>query len=124
MRDMTMAVTVRSAVQCTKKNVGEKLLIKSTDRDGACAPQNYAGAPPRAPGRGGATSGATTCFGGFSGAGFLLGEPPTLGGGLIRRPWSMISLICDPSRVSYSSNAFAIVSSLSRLAISVFFAKR
>src|SRR5262249_1341445 len=34
---------------------------------------NYAGAPPRAPGRGGATSGATTCFGGLSGGGFFAG---------------------------------------------------
>src|SRR5262249_44037670 len=80
---------------------------------------NYAGAPPRAPGRGGATSGATTCFGGLSGAGFLAGDPPTGGGGLIRRPWSMISLICEPSRVSYSSRALAMVSSLSRFEINV-----
>src|SRR3954468_25002644 len=28
--------------------------------------RNYAGAPPSAPGSGGATSGATTCLGGFS----------------------------------------------------------
>src|SRR5215469_11325371 len=82
----------------------------------------YAGAPPRAPGSGGATSGATTCLGGLSGAGFLAGDPPIGGGGLIKRPWSMISLICEPSRVSYSSSAFAIVSSLSRLLISVCFA--
>src|SRR6476620_7180850 len=86
---------------------------------GCCGVTNYAGAPPRAPGSGGATSGATTCLGGFSGAGFLLGDPPTPGGGLIRRPCSRISLICEPSSVSYSSNALAIVSSLSRLLISV-----
>src|SRR5262245_47381135 len=79
----------------------------------------YAGAPPSAPGSGGATSGATTCFGGLSGAGFAAGDPPTGGGGLIRRPWSMISFICEPSRVSYSSNALAIVSSLSRFTVSV-----
>ncbi len=79
----------------------------------------YAGAPPSAPGSGGATSGAITCLGGFSGAGFLLGDPPTPGGGLISRPCSIISLICEPSRVSYSSSAFAIVSSVSRFVISV-----
>ena len=83
------------------------------------SPDDYARAPPRAPGSGGATSGATTCLGGFSGAGFLLGDPPTPGGGLISRPCSRISLIWEPSRVSYSSSAFAIVSSVSRFVISV-----
>src|SRR5207302_1937682 len=73
----------------------------------------YAGAPPRAPGSDGATSGATTCLGGLSGS-FLVGVELMPGGGLIRRPWSMISLICEPSRVSYSSKAFAMVSSVSR----------
>src|SRR3954447_24202447 len=88
-----------------------------TSTRGAWAPPNYAGAPPRAPGSGGATSGATTCLGGFSGAGFLLGVPPMPGGGLIKRPCSMISLIWEPSRVSNSSSAFAMVSRVLRLLI-------
>jgi len=46
---------------------------------------DYAGAPPRAPGSGGATSGATTCLGGLSGS-FLVGVELMPGGGLIRRP--------------------------------------
>src|SRR5205814_3011529 len=85
--------------------------------------RNYAGAPPRAPGRGGVTSGATTtCLGGFSGGIFLPGGGAAPGGGLIRRPCSTISLICEPSRVSNSSSAFAIVSRVSRFAVSVVFA--
>ena len=83
----------------------------------------YAGAPPRAPGSGGVTSGAaTTCLGGFSGGIFLPGGGDEPGGGLIRRPCSTISLICEPSKVSNSSKAFAITSSLSRFAVSVSFA--
>src|SRR5262249_3493122 len=85
---------------------------------------NYAGAPPRAPGSGGVTSGATTCLGGFSAGIFLPGGDDAPGGGLIRRPCSTISLICEPSKVSYSSKAFAIISSLSRFAVSVSFASR
>src|SRR5437868_12436483 len=75
--------------------------------------QNYAGAPPRAPGSGGATSGATTCLGGLSGS-FLVGVELMPGGGLIRRPWAVISLICVAARVSYSSDAFALVSGVAR----------
>src|SRR4029077_6380321 len=85
----------------------------------------HAGAPPNAPGSGGVTSGAaTTCLGGFSAGIFLPGGGDAPGGGLIRRPWSTISLICEPSKVSYSSNALAITSSLSRFAMSVSFANR
>ncbi len=81
---------------------------------------DYAGAPPRAPGSGGVTSGAaTTCLGGFSAGIFLPGGGETPGGGLIRRPCSTISLSCEPSSVSNSSSAFAIASSLSRFAVSV-----
>src|SRR5437868_9585614 len=44
--------------------------------------ERYAGAPPRAPGRGGVTSGATTtCFGGFSGSIFSPVRGETPGGG-------------------------------------------
>src|SRR5436190_14399134 len=83
----------------------------------------YAGAPPRAPGSGGVTSGAaTTCLGGFSAGIFLSGGGAAPRGGLIKRPCSTISLICEPSSVSYSSSALAITSSLSRFAMSVFFA--
>src|SRR5881397_1154094 len=82
--------------------------------------QNYAGAPPRAPGSGGVTSGAaTTCLGGFSAGIFLPGGGDAPGGGFINRPCSTISLSCEPSSVSNSSKAFAITSSLSRFAVSV-----
>ena len=63
--------------------------------------------------------GSDDLLGRFFGAGFLLGDPPTPGGGLISRPCSRISLIWEPSKVSYSSSAFAMVSSVSRFAISV-----
>jgi len=53
----------------------------------------YAGAPPNAPGSGGATSGAITCFGGFSGGIFSPPAGMTLGGGWIKRPCVTISLI-------------------------------
>src|SRR5437016_5431964 len=70
---------------------------------------DYAGAPPRAPGSGGVTSGAaTTCLGGFSAGIFLPGGGLAPGGGLIRRPCSTISLSCEPSSVSNSSSAFAV----------------
>src|SRR5205814_9657782 len=83
----------------------------------------YAGAPPRAPGSGGVTSGAaTTCLGGFSAGIFLPGGGEAPGGGLIKRPWSTISLIWEPSNVSNSSSALAITSSVLRFAMSVVFA--
>src|SRR6266436_1434509 len=79
---------------------------------------DYAGAPPKAPGSGGVTSGAaTTCLGGFSAGIFFPGGGLTLGGGFNKRPCLTISLICEPSKVSYSSSAFAIVSSASRCAM-------
>src|SRR5437588_436012 len=84
--------------------------------------RNYAGAPPRAPGRGGVTSGATTtCLGGFSGGIFWAGGGAP-GGGLMRRPCSRISLIWAPSRVSYSSNALAMASRWSRCWVRTFMA--
>src|SRR5213075_378929 len=66
---------------------------------------NYAGAPPSAPGRGGATSGPTTTWrGGFSGGIFSPEAGVMLGGGFRSSPYSISSLICEPSRLSYSSN--------------------
>src|SRR5437870_5382268 len=83
----------------------------------------YAGAPPRAPGSGGVTSGATTtCLGGFSGSIFSPPRGAIPGGGFNIRSCSTISLICEPSRVSNSSNALAMISSLSRLAVRICFA--
>src|SRR5438094_9431811 len=83
----------------------------------------YAGAPPRAPGSGGVTSGATTtCLGGFSGSIFSPPGGAIPGGGFNIRPCSTISLICEPSRLSNSSNAWAMISGLSRLAVRICFA--
>src|SRR5438477_807070 len=84
---------------------------------------HYAGAPPRAPGSGGVTSGATTtCLGGFSGSIFSPPRGAMPGGGLSMRPCLTMSLICEPSRVSNSSSALAMTSSLSRLAVRICFA--
>src|SRR6266436_6977378 len=106
--------------QYLKSAWGKRYIKSRLRRSPACETRAlpYAGAPPRAPGSGGATSGATTCLGGLSGS-FLVVVELMPGGGFIRRPWSMISLICEPSKVSYSSKAFAMVSSVSRLVTSV-----
>src|SRR5207302_4733630 len=80
---------------------------------------NYAGAPPSAPGRGGASGPTTTWRGGFSGGIFSPDVGVTLGGGFINSPCWISSLIWEPSSVSYSSNALAIASRWSRLAMRV-----
>src|SRR5712671_4884739 len=71
---------------------------------------DYAGAPPSAPGSGGASGPTTTWRGGFSGGIFSPDVGVTLGGGLINSPCLISSLICEPSSVSYSSSVLAIAS--------------
>src|SRR5439155_7724828 len=94
----------------------------SPDATERVPPKNatYAGAPPSAPGRGGATSGPiTTWRGGFSGGIFSPDVGVTVGGGFLNSPYSISSLICEPSSVSYSSSVLAMASRWSRLARSV-----
>src|SRR5205823_4822285 len=109
--------TARPALGMTKsRRQAERLPYKS---EYCQSGSDYAGAPPRAPGRGGASGPTTTWRGGFSGGSFSPDAGVTLGGGLINSPCWISSLIWEPSSVSYSSNALAIASRWSRLAMRV-----
>src|ERR1700730_11088119 len=110
---------LKNRARCSADCAGHYLELSPSTLSQKPSTVRYAGAPPRAPGRGGVTSGATTCLGGFSGGIFLPGGGETPGGGLIRRPCSTISLSCEPSSVSNSSSALAITSSVLRFAMSV-----
>src|ERR1700682_2597377 len=101
-----MVRDVSTSLDMTKCDVHRPPLQKIKCQSGS----NYAGAPPSAPGRGGASGPTTTWRGGFSGGIFSPDVGVTVGGGFRNSPYWISSLICKPSSVSYSSSVLAIAS--------------